>query len=117
MVKRINRQSLYILIPLAVLSAFIEWKKLPLSIIVGGAIALANLRGLHWGVTGLFGSEEASESKGKLVFFSMFRLLLVFIVLAILLYLRLVNPIGILVGLTVVFFLIIKEGFKEAKRL
>lgn len=117
MVKRINRQSIYLLIPLAALSAFIEWKKLPISIIVGGLIALANLRGLQWGVTGIFRTEEASESKGKLVFFSMFRLLLVFFVLAILLYLRLVNPLGILAGLTVVFLLIIKEGLKEAKRL
>jgi len=117
MVKRINRQALITLIIIAGLSALVEWKRLPLSIIIGGLLALANLKGLHWGVTGLFSSEEASESRGKLVFFSIFRLLILFAILAVLLYLRLVNVIGILAGLTVVFFFIVIEGFREAKRL
>jgi len=117
MIRRINRQSLFVVIPLAAISAFIDWKRLPASILIGGALALANLKGLHWGVTGLLNPEEGKEAKGKLVFFSMFRLLIVFAVLAILIYLRLVNVIGVLVGLTVVFFLLIKEGLKEARRL
>ncbi len=117
MIKRVSRQALITLGVLGGLSAFIDWKRLPLSIIIGGLLALANFRGLHWGVTGLFSSEEASESRGKLVFFSVFRLLILFALLALLLYLRLVNVIGILAGLTVVFFFIVIEGFREAKKL
>ena len=117
MIKRINRLSIYILIPLALISAFIEWKRLPVSILVGGALALANLKGLHWGLTGLMNPETAGVAKGRLLFFSMFRLLIVFVILGSLIYLRLVNILGLLTGLTVVFILVMKEGMTEARRL
>ncbi|MEC4686595.1 MAG: hypothetical protein VST71_12800 [Nitrospirota bacterium] len=117
MIKRINRQAVLILIPLSLLSALIEWKRLPLSILTGGALALVNLKGLHWGVLGLTNPEAARGAMGKLLFFSMFRLLIVFIILTALLYFRLINIFGALTGLTVVFILVMKEGLVEARRL
>lgn len=117
MIKRVNRLSAIVLISLAALSALIEWKRLPLGIVIGGAAALINLRGLHWGVSGLMNPETAGSAKGRLVFFSMFRLFLLVAFLGMLVYLRIVNVIGILVGLTVVFIAIMKEGLTEAKRL
>jgi hypothetical protein len=117
MIKRINRQAILVLIPLSLLSALIEWKKLPLSILTGGALALVNLKGLHWEVLGLTNPEAARGAMGNLLFFSMFRLLIIFIILTVLLSFRLINILGALTGLTVVLILIIKEGLVEARRL
>ncbi len=117
MIKRINRQSIIVLLIAAAFSAFMDWKKLPLSILIGGALALANLKGIHWGVSALINPEEASEAKGKLVFFSMFRLLIVFVILAVMLYFKLVNIFAVLIGLTIVFVIIMKEGLIASKKL
>jgi hypothetical protein len=117
MIRRINKQSLFLLLPLSLLSALIDWKKLPVSIIVGGAVALVNLKGLHWGLSALINPETAPYAMGRLVFFSLFRLLVAFSILGILLYLRLVNVVGVLAGITVVFVIIMKEGLTEARKL
>lgn len=112
-IKRIYKQSAFVLIPAAGFSALIEWKKLPVSILIGGILTLANLKGLAWGVEGLVSTGQ--QGKGKLVFFSLFRLFIVFVILLILVRLRLINIIGILVGLALVLVLLLKEGFKSAR--
>jgi hypothetical protein len=112
LIKRIYKKSFLVLLPLALLSAFIEWKKLPASIIVGGALCLANIRGIAWGVRGLIGTGKAT---GRMIFFSMFRLFLLFSILSLLVYMRLVNVFGILAGFTVVFALLLVEGLNYAK--
>ncbi len=117
MIKRTSRHSILALIPLALASALLEWKRLPLSILVGGGIALANLKALHWGVTGMMNPEAVRAARGRLLFFSIFRLLAVVLILGALLYLGLVNIIGLLTGVTVVFFFVMKEGLRETRRL
>jgi hypothetical protein len=112
LIKRIYRKSFLVLIPLALLSALLEWKKLPLSIIIGGALGLANIKGLAWGVRGLIGTGRAT---GRMIFFSMFRLVLLFGILSLLVYLKIVNVFGILAGFTVIFALLMIEGLKYAK--
>ena len=112
LVRNIQKSSLMVIFPLAALSAFIEWKKLPLGIIIGGALGLVNLRGLAWGVRGLLGVEKAGA---RMLFFSQFRIIMLFLVLAALVYIKLVNIFGILAGFTVVFSMIIIEGLKYAK--
>lgn len=112
LIKRIYRKSFLVLIPLALLSALIEWKKLPLSIIIGGALGFANVKGLAWGVRGLIGTGRA---KGRMIIFSMMRLFLLFMILSLLVYLRLVNVFGILAGFTVIFVLLLTEGLRYAK--
>jgi hypothetical protein len=112
LIKRIYKSSVFVLIPLAAASAFIEWKKLPLSIITGGVLGLLNVRALAWSVRGLLGSQKAT---GRMIIFSMLRLLMLFIILSSLIYLGLVNVFGILAGLTAVFALIIIEGLRYAK--
>ncbi len=114
LIKKIYRKSIIALIPLAILSAFIEWKKLPISIIIGGLLGLANIKGLAWGVEGFFGQNKAG---GPMVLFSMIRLTLLIIIIAILLYLKLVNIIGVLIGLTVIFTVLMIEGVKYARNL
>ncbi|HSB31289.1 MAG TPA: hypothetical protein VLD55_06770 [Candidatus Sulfobium mesophilum] len=113
LIKRIYKKAFLVLIPLALLSALLEWKKLPLSVIVGGVLCLANIRGLEWGVTGLLGTGKAT---GRMIFFSMFRLFLLFAILSLLIYLRLVNVFGVLAGFTVIFALLLIEGLKVAKK-
>ena len=112
LVRKIQKSSLIVLFPLATLSAILEWKKLPLSVLAGGALGLVNLRGLAWGVQGLLGTEKASA---RMLFFSQFRIIMLFFVLAALVYLKLVNIFGILAGFTVVFSMVIIEGLKYSK--
>ncbi len=113
LVKRVFKRSLLLLIPIALLSAFIEWKKLPASILIGGGLALLNIRGLAWGVEGLLGTHKATV---KMVFFSQFRLFMLFLILSVLIYLKLVNVFGILIGFTVVFALLMIEGYRLSRK-
>ncbi|MEW6571168.1 MAG: hypothetical protein AB1390_08345 [Nitrospirota bacterium] len=112
LIKRIYRQAIFILIPLSVISAFFEWKKLPLSILFGGLLGLANLKGLAWSVEGLIGTYRPHT---KLLFFSFIRFLILSAILLILAILKLIDFFGILIGFTVVFALILKEGLRSAK--
>lgn len=112
LIKKIHRNSLIALIPVALLSALIEWKKLPVSILAGGILGLVNIRGLAWGVEGLLGTYKANS---KMIFFSTFRLFALCLIIAMLVYLKLVNIFGILMGFTVIFTMLIIEGLKYAK--
>ena len=112
LVKRIYKQGIFILLPIAVLSAFFEWKKLPLSILIGGILGLANLKGLAWGLKDFATSYRPS---GKVIFLSIVRFFILALVLIVLALLKLINLLGILIGFTVVFLLIIKEGLRVAK--
>ncbi len=112
LIKKTARDAALALPLFAAASALIEWKKMPLSIIIGGALCLVNIRGLAWGVQGLLGTGKAT---GRMIFFSMFRLLMLFIILSLLVYLKLVNIFGILTGLTIVFVLLMVEGLRCAR--
>jgi hypothetical protein len=112
--RKIFRSAVLVLFPLAAASAFLEWEKLPLSILAGGLLGFLNVKGLAWSVEGLLGTHRASR---RMVIFSLFRLLILFAILSLLVYLRLVNIFGVLAGLTVIFALIITEGLKYAKKM
>lgn len=115
MIRRINNQSAIIIIPLALLSLFFtvrDWR-FALGIIIGALVAVSNLKGLIWSVTALLGMERSS---GKIVFLSIFRLLIVFAILLVLAGLKLINLFGLLIGLTVVFVIILKEGLTAAQK-
>jgi hypothetical protein len=114
LIRRISKRAVFALVFCAVLSAFIEWKKLPVSIVIGGILGLANIRGLSWSVEGLLGTYRAT---GKMIFFSIFRLVILCIIIAALVSLRLVNIFGILIGFTVIFTLLIIEGLKYAEKM
>ena len=113
LIQKIHRNSLVLLFPLAAASAFMEWRQLPLSILVGGVLGILNIRALARGVQGVLGSQKSSA---KMLFFSQFRLVMLFLILAVLLYLKVVNIFGILAGFTVVFTMVIIEGLKHAKK-
>ncbi|MDH4232037.1 MAG: ATP synthase subunit I [Nitrospirota bacterium] len=113
LIQKIHRNSLILLFPLAAASAFIEWRQLPLSILMGGVLGILNIRALAWGVQGVLGSQKSST---KMLFFSQFRLVMLFLILAALVYLKVVNIFGILAGLTVVFSMVVIEGLRHAKK-
>lgn len=113
LIRRIARKASVALIALASASALLEWKRLPLSILIGGALGLANMRGLAWGIRGLVGTEKATA---KMVFFSQFRLFLLFLVSALLIYTGLVSILGMLAGFSVVFVFTLIEGYRLSQR-
>jgi|YelNatPaOPRAMG01_1025707.scaffolds.fasta_scaffold14682_6 hypothetical protein len=112
LVKRVYKQGLILIIPIAIISSFLEWKKLPLSIIIGALLGFANLKGLAWGIERFFGPYKPS---GKLIFLSIIRFFILTCILFILALLKIINFIGLLIGFTVIFFLIIKEGLRVVK--
>jgi len=114
LLKRIYKRAILILLPLALLSAFIEWKKLPMSILIGGILGLINLRGLARGVYSIVGTYRPTA---KMVISTIFRLGFLAAVLIILFAFKIVNVFGILIGFTVIFILIITEGLRLAKEL
>lgn len=80
---------------------------------MGWLFGILNLRQLSRNIEGLVGTEKATF---KLVFLSMTRLLVLFAAIFLLIYYRVVNVFGLLIGFTVVFVLILIEGAKVAKR-
>jgi len=111
LIKRINKLGMVILVAAALLSAAYEWKKLPFSILVGGMLGLFNLKGLAWGLRD-FAMYRAS---GKVVFLSIFRFFTLAFILIVLAVLKLINLIGILIGFTIVFVLVMVEGIRTAR--
>jgi hypothetical protein len=114
LLNRIYKRAIIILVLLALLSAFIEWKKLPFSILIGGILGLINLRGLARGVYSLIGTYRPTA---KIVISTILRLGFLAVVLILLFALKVVNVFGILIGFTVVFILIMTEGLRAAKEL
>ncbi len=113
MLKAAFIQSVILLLISSILSFFFLSLEISVAIITGGIIALANLKGLSWGVNE-FVAEEGG--KIKLVFFSFLRIAAVFAVLIFLIYYKLINAFGLLFGLTIVFIMIVKEGFSSGQR-
>ena len=119
LIKRIHRQALIFLIVAAAITTLIaalteitDWRKMPHSVLIGGLLGLANLKGLAWGLKDFATLHRPS---GKLIFWSMLRFFVLAFILIILAILKLINFFGILIGFTVVFVLILKEGLRIAK--
>ncbi|MFZ5906430.1 MAG: hypothetical protein ACOYVJ_03335 [Nitrospirota bacterium] len=112
LIQRINKLSIAVLLAAAALSAIYEWKKLPLSILAGGTLGLFNLKGLAWGLRDF----AMSRSGGKVIFLSIFRFFTLALILIVLAVLKLVNLVGILIGFTVVFVLVMVEGIRTARK-
>ena len=112
-VKAVSKQSLLILAPLCLISLLFAGWRFAFSMAVGGLIGVGNLRGLAWSVTALLGT---GKSHAKMVVLSVFRLLIIFSVLAGLALLRLINLWGLIPGFTVVLAVIISVGLRTVKK-
>ena len=77
LIKRIHRQALIFLVIAAAvttvtayLASISDWRRLPHSVLIGGLLGLANLKGLAWGLKDFATLHRPS---GKLIFWSMVR--------------------------------------------
>jgi len=113
MAQRVYKYCAFILLPVSAAFLFITDWRFSLGILVGGFVGIANLRGIIWGVKALLGVELA---RAKMMFLSMFRILVIFSVLLILIILKAVSPYGLLIGFTLVFIIIIIEGLKASRQ-
>lgn len=126
LIKRVIRISVPVLLILCGISLVINWdsisfaklfgstRYIPHSIIIGGLLGLANLKGLAWGIETLLGTQKAST---RLVYLSLIRLGILFTIIIALAALRLINLIGLVIGLTTIFIVMILQGIKKAKEI
>ncbi|HXX79987.1 MAG TPA: hypothetical protein VEI46_00430 [Thermodesulfovibrionales bacterium] len=126
LIKRVTKKSVILIFLLILLSFLVDWKDerlrfialfgnpglVTVSILIGGIIGLANLKGLVWGIESLLGTHRASS---RMVFLSLLRLFILFAVIIILVVMRLMNLFGFLIGMTVVFLVLIGEALRMAK--
>jgi hypothetical protein len=127
MTKKVLKETFVVIVPLVILSLLVDWNKeslrflrpfgnpdyVTISIILGAILGIANLRAMIWGLESMLGTQQASA---KLVFLSLFRLFILFIIIIVLAALQLINFLGLLAGMTVVFIFLIKEGLKMAQK-
>lgn len=115
MKRAISRQSAAVIVPLAlVMLLFDQWNwRMPFSVIAGGVISLVSFRVIVWTVTKFLGQEMGQPI---IMGISSLKILVIFLLLALLAYFRLVNVPGLVVGFTAVLILIIKEGYLFARR-
>ena len=113
LIRSVTRNSAFILIPAAAVSAFLPWPDLPFSILAGGLLGILNLKAMAWSVNGVLGT---SRPGAKMLFFGQFRFVLLAAVIVLLAFLRLVNIAGILFGFSVVFLLVLIVGHRRAGR-
>ncbi|MBF0472909.1 MAG: ATP synthase subunit I [Nitrospirae bacterium] len=111
--KKIYTQAVIILLAASIISSFWFPIEIPFSIFIGGILALLNFRGLSKGLTGL---TQGQAIKTRLIILNTLRLLMVLAVLFILMASRTVNGLGLLVGLTISFLVIFKEGWSYARK-
>ena len=112
MVKRIYILASILLLVAALVSTIWGWKRWPLGIAAGGLLGLINLKAMVWGIKGMLGAYRASS---VLVFFSIMRLFILLVIIGWLLKHGIVNLPGVLIGFTIVFMVILKEGMLQAK--
>jgi hypothetical protein len=112
MTNKVYKQAAFIVIPLAIASAFIEPVKLPLGILTGALLAIVNFRGMIKNLEGLIGADRPTV---KLVFMSIVRLVVIFAIIIALAVAKAVNLLGLMVGFTVIVVLVVKEGYIESQ--
>lgn len=112
MAKSTYIRTLIAVIVIAAIIAIWERSIWPFSVIVGGMLGLMNLKALSWGVEGLISAYKASP---VLVFFSMLRMMIMLSLIAWLTVKGFVNIPGVMVGFTIVFVMILKEGLSYAR--
>jgi len=113
MIRSIARNSAFILIPAAAISAFLSWPDMPIGILSGGLLGILNIKALAWSVEGTLGTSQAGP---KTLFFSQFRFVIIAITVFLLAYLRLASLAGILAGFTVVFIQVLITGFRHSRK-
>ena len=111
MIKKIARNTAFILIPAAAAALLLPWKNLSFSLLIGGLLGILNIKALAWSIEGIIGT---SSVKMKMLFFSQLRFVILALIVILLAYLRLVTIAGIMAGFSVVFFQVLFVGHRNA---
>jgi len=112
-VRQVIKNSLIVIVPALVVSLIYFERKVFTGLISGWVLGVVNLRQLSKNIHNLLGAVGA---RSKIVLLSILRLSILFIVIFLLIYMKLVNPFGLLGGFTVVFLFTIIEGLRLAQR-
>jgi hypothetical protein len=107
--KGVIKKSAFIILPAIVIAFFFESRKLPIGIFMGWLFGIYNLRALTRNVEGMVGAGKAAP---RIIILNLLRLLVILTAIFFLVYYKVVNIIGLLIGFTVVFVLILVEGWK-----
>ncbi|MFO0752814.1 MAG: ATP synthase subunit I [Thermodesulfovibrionales bacterium] len=111
--RRVVRWAFFLLVPLSLLSLpFAGWR-FSLSLLLGGGMGAANLTGLAWSVRLFLGEGKA---QAKMLVVSIFRFLILFVLLVVLAAAGVLAIGGVLIGFTVVFLLILAAGLSAARK-
>lgn len=109
--KGVIKKSIFIILPAVLIAIYFKWDKAPAGIIAGAVFGILNLRGLVRSVERFISSKKM---KAIMMVTNIFRLFGLFVVIFVLMYFKMVNPLGLLFGFTVVFILVLTEGMKAA---
>ena len=112
MITRIYKKALLLIVAASAASALVEPRRLPLGILLGGLLALLNLRSLSRGLENMI---DTYRPAGRLLFMSIFRLFILAAVLALLILSGVASVLGLMAGFTIVFALLLAEGFKVSR--
>lgn len=112
MITRLYKKAIIVIVAASAASALVEPRKLPLGILLGGLLGLVNLRGLARGLENMIDTDRPA---GRLLFMSIFRLLILAAVLALLIMSGVASVVGLMAGFTIVFALLLSEGLKVSK--
>lgn len=108
LITAVAKRGIFILIITALLSALIDWQRFPFSIVIGGALSVANLKSLSLSVERFMNGFKPNI---VVVVFSALRLLFMGILLFLLVKLELIHIPAFLFGFTIILMFILYEGY------
>lgn len=112
-IKRITKQSLIIIPPIAALSFFFTDWLFAFNVLLGGVISILSFRTVAWAVRKFVGMRMAQP---VIIGISILKIISIFIFLVILAYFGLIKPVPLLVGFTLVIAIMTREGLIAAKK-
>lgn len=111
--KRYYMRAIIITVMAAALAAIIEPRRLPVGVIVGGALAIINIRGLTKGLYNLMSQPHPAR---RLFLAGSVRLMMLATIIILLAYFRLVDMLGLLAGFAVASMALVLEGLGAVRK-
>jgi hypothetical protein len=113
MIRTVVVQTLAALVVAVVVSLAAGYGKISPGILLGGAVGLLNFVFLSKSISGLLNSDSVAP---VMLMFNMVRLIVVMGVLFVLIYLKLADIIGLSIGITISFFVVVGAGYFGAAK-
>ncbi|MBF0457029.1 MAG: ATP synthase subunit I [Nitrospirae bacterium] len=113
MIRTVTVQTLVALAVAIVISLVAGYGSMSLSILLGGIVGLLNFVFLSKSIGGLLNSDKVAP---VMLIFNMVRLILVMGALFLLIYLKVAGIIGLSVGLTLSFLVVIRAGYFSSSK-